>query len=1055
MVYKRVFCRTTNYSGIHLDSVNRNYRKRYDHLKFSSINQYCALCNCSTSVKCNDFDNRSSKSVLYHCFQYLAIIILLIIVSIIDSSSLVVNSLPTGIAINSSSSPNISDVAIASANLRAWYARLDAAAVANEETTNKFRYNRNTISVNSIDNHTTPSTISGFRLIGDSKAIVSNDERYAIKADHNVEARIFGKNFGKDFLIGFSLIAPNSKSVICSVDEKFEAIHTDDQTAYSFIKLPASSKPYHLCYSENLTQDDYFYYAGNDLSYQIESEAPLLPMWLHISLLLLLLVMSGLFSGLNLGLMALDKNELQVIERCGTEDEKYYAKTISPVRKRGNYLLCTLLLGNVLVNSTLTILLDDLTSGIFAVIGSTLLIVIFGEIIPQALCSRHGLAVGAKTVYVTYIFMFITFPLSYPISKLLDKILGEEIGSVYDRERLMEYIRVTKDYNNLEVDEMNIISGALKFKKISVADIMTTISDVFMLPYDTILNFDTLTLINNSGYSRIPIYEGNRDNIVGLLHVKDLSLIDPDHNLQLKVVLDFYSHPLLKVFEDDKLDKMLNEFKQGQSHMALIQRVIDNGVKDPYYESIGIVTLEDVIEELIQAEINDETDVISDNRRKQKRQNVQSRSNYLEFIREAGIKQKNDDDSSIMEYSNNVAISPQLALAAFRFLASSVGPFSSKKISEEVFKRLMNKNIYFEAKGEPRKPNIDNISSENILYKRGQPADYFIMILEGRARVIVTKENQEYDAGPFCCFGIGALTSSIPSTDDGTIVHNRSFNEESADSLSQKSSQQNISFQQSDIFIPDYTLICMEKVIYMKVTKDFYQMALKTTDVVTKRSSDLQKSQSQIEESEDSSENTTAAAPLIPVGSAKNDSLSRHLKNLPPKYRKISMGTNLADSSLMPKFKDKTIVGNQFDQDDEQMMSETLNNPRLRSQSKNSLIVDQIRPTRIVTSESLSNRRSSPTVRRSDAIELLTGNHSPRSYGSIESLTSDSQHQQQQSLLDNLPVPQPPSSLAPELKEKLSLLRNGSLSALDESGDHSQTTVPQQTKPNDEHTTFL
>lgn len=108
--------------------------------------------------------------------------------------------------------------------------------------------------------------------------------------------------------------------------------------------------------------------------------------------------MSGLFSGLNLGLMALDKNELQVIASCGTPSEKMHAKAIEPVRKRGNYLLCSLLLGNVLVNSTLTILLDGLTSGIIAVIGSTLSIVIFGEIIPQAICSRHGLAVGAKTV---------------------------------------------------------------------------------------------------------------------------------------------------------------------------------------------------------------------------------------------------------------------------------------------------------------------------------------------------------------------------------------------------------------------------------------------------------------------------------------------------------------------------------------------------------------------------------------------------------------------------------------------------------------------------------
>lgn len=124
------------------------------------------------------------------------------------------------------------------------------------------------------------------------------------------------------------------------------------------------------------------------------------------------------------------------------------------MRKRGNYLLCSLLLGNVLVNSTLTIILDDLTTGIIAVIVSTLAIVIFGEIIPQAICSRHGLAVGAKTVWLTYIFMIATFPLSYPISKILDRVLGEEIGNVYDRERLMEYIRVTKEYNKLEADEV-------------------------------------------------------------------------------------------------------------------------------------------------------------------------------------------------------------------------------------------------------------------------------------------------------------------------------------------------------------------------------------------------------------------------------------------------------------------------------------------------------------------------------------------------------------------------------------------------------------------------
>lgn len=142
-----------------------------------------------------------------------------------------------------------------------------------------------------------------------------------------------------------------------------------------------------------LRVDDFLYLPlGTAKSLQIEVYELLLPVWLISIFIIILLTMSGLFSGLNLGLMALDQTELKIIQNTGSEKEKRHADTILPVRAHGNLLLCTLLLGNVLVNNTLTILLDTLTSGIIAVIGATLAIVIMGEIVPQVIMDINALS---------------------------------------------------------------------------------------------------------------------------------------------------------------------------------------------------------------------------------------------------------------------------------------------------------------------------------------------------------------------------------------------------------------------------------------------------------------------------------------------------------------------------------------------------------------------------------------------------------------------------------------------------------------------------------------
>lgn len=323
------------------------------------------------------------------------------------------------------------------------------------------------------------------------------------------------------------------------------------------------------------------------------------------------MILSGLFSGLNLGLMALDVQELKLVSKSGTARQKKYAKKIEPVRRQGNFLLCTLLLGNTLVNSSFTILLDSLTSGIVAVIGSTMAIVIFGEIVPQSICSRYGLAVGSYTINLTKIFMVLTFPLSFPISKLLDCILGKEIGNVYSKKQLIELLNIQNEFNDLEQDEVGIISGALKYKEKTVSEVMTPLEDCFLLDEEAILDFKTMSSIVKSGYSRIPVYSGERHNLVAVLFVKDLAFVDPDDSIPLLSVLKFYNHPVHKVFYDVSLDKALEEFKQGRSHMSIVLKINDQGDGDPFYECIGIVTLEDIIEEIIQDEIVDETDVYS------------------------------------------------------------------------------------------------------------------------------------------------------------------------------------------------------------------------------------------------------------------------------------------------------------------------------------------------------------------------------------------------------------------------------------------------------------
>ncbi|KAL4231606.1 Metal transporter cnnm2 [Mactra antiquata] len=566
-----------------------------------------------------------------------------------------------------------------------------------------------------------------------------------------------------------------------------DPIHYRGVFKIEFDKATAENEYYYICVKEVVGEDIAWIHQGSDPYLRLavgERLATFLPLWLQIILITILLCLSGLFSGLNLGLMALDKTELKIIERCGSKSEKRYAKVISPLRTRGNFLLCTLLLGNVLVNNSLTILLDNVSNGLIAIIAATAFIVVFGEIVPQAICSRHGLAVGAHTRFITYFFMVLTFPLSFPISLILDKILGEEIGQVYNREKLQELIRVTKDFSALDEDEVNIISGALSLTKKTVKDIMTCIDDVFMLDYNDVLNFDTMSEIMKRGYSRIPVYENDKSNIVALLNIKDLALIDPDDNTSLKTVCRFYQHHLIFVFDDHKLDQMLQDFRQGHSHMAIIRRVNNEGDGDPYYETLGVVTLEDVIEEIIQSEIIDETDTLTDNIKKAPRK--LPRQDFSVFNQPDDI--------------NRHVLSPQLSVAAFQFL-STLEPFSDRYISETVLRKLIKQNIVVELNPQH--------NESHYIYKEGTPCDYFVLILQGHVEVQIGKESLSFQGGPFAYYGVNALAVNekvlAPSSNTDSI------------------------YVKNEPYIPDFTVKATECLLFLRIKRPHYIVARRAT----------------------------------------------------------------------------------------------------------------------------------------------------------------------------------------------------------------------------------
>ncbi|XP_020518347.1 DUF21 domain-containing protein At2g14520 isoform X2 [Amborella trichopoda] len=262
--------------------------------------------------------------------------------------------------------------------------------------------------------------------------------------------------------------------------------------------------------------------------------------FIYIAVVVLLVLFAGLMSGLTLGLMSLSLVDLEVLAKSGTPKDRKHAAKILPVVKRQHLLLCTLLICNAAAMEALPIFLDGLTSALGAVLISVTLILMFGEIIPQSVCSRYGLAIGAAVAPMVSVLVWICFPVAYPISKLLDYLLGEGHVALFRRAELKALVDLHGNEagkgGELTHDETTIITGALELSAKKARDAMTPISETFAIDINAKLDMYLMKLILEKGHSRVPVYYDKPTNIIGLVLVKNLLSIHPSDEVPVKSV---------------------------------------------------------------------------------------------------------------------------------------------------------------------------------------------------------------------------------------------------------------------------------------------------------------------------------------------------------------------------------------------------------------------------------------------------------------------------------------------------------------------------------------
>jgi metal transporter CNNM len=308
-----------------------------------------------------------------------------------------------------------------------------------------------------------------------------------------------------------------------------------------------------------------------------------------------LLLLAAVCSGLNVSLMSLSVADLKRKAKIG--DKR--AARVLPLRTNSHLSLAGILFTNVAANTAVAIFLNQYLIGLIAGFISTILLVLFAEILPQAIFTKNSLTLVSNLAWLIRLMIIITYPLSKPTQLLLDRLFGDEKVTLHSRRELNALVaeHQTNKSTEIDKDELEIIQGALALSEKRVTNIMTPINEVFWLTSETLIDEKMLDVIKERHFSRIPIFNKKLTKCYGILLMKDLIDIDFDHFPQTVSKLSLYTTKV--VGSKTVLDTMFRRFIAARTHMMPVE-------KNDHI--VGIVTIEDLIEEIIGHEIEDESD---------------------------------------------------------------------------------------------------------------------------------------------------------------------------------------------------------------------------------------------------------------------------------------------------------------------------------------------------------------------------------------------------------------------------------------------------------------